>query len=273
MVIKVPDDIKVTRKLRAIQSADVKGYSLLMTNDELHTIQTLKAYRTLMFDLIQKHSGRVVDNPGDNLLAEFGSAVDAVECAVEIQKKIIKENARFVEGKQLKFRIGINIGDVVQDGGRIYGEGVNIAARIESLSDAGGICISRSTYNQVKNKLQLDAEDLGAHTVKNINDPIRVYKIQLDADSPKAPVKKQLGLPEIPSIAVLPFINMSADKDHEYFCDGIAEDILNDLTSIEGLHVVARTSSFAFKGENRDKNRHNNSGNNTLQEANCSNYD
>jgi adenylate cyclase len=252
MVIKVPDNKKVTRKLRAILSADVKGYSLLMADDEIHTIQTLKAYRSLMSDLIQQYSGRVVDNPGDNLLAEFSSAVDAVDSAVEIQKRLTKKNAKFVEDKQLQFRIGINIGDVVQDDDRIYGEAVNIAARIENLSDAGGICISRSTYDQIKNKLQLDTEYLGEHEVKNIKDPVRVYRVLLDADSPKPLVEEQLELPDIPSIAVLPFINMSADKDQEYFCDGIAEDILNDLTSIEGLHVVARTSSFAFKGENRD---------------------
>ena len=252
MVIKVPVDKKVTRKLRAILSADVKGYSLLMAEDEVHTIQTLKAYRSLMSDLIGQHSGRVVDSPGDNLLAEFPSAVDAVDCAVKIQKKLLMENLKFAKGKQLQFRIGINIGDVVQDGGRIYGEGVNVAARIENLSDAGGICISSSTYDQIKNKLQLDAEDLGEHTVKNIKDPVRVYRVLLDADSPKSLAKEQPGLPKKPSIAVLPFLNMSADKDQEYFCDGIAEDILNDLTSIEGLHVVARTSSFAFKGENRD---------------------
>ena len=195
-MIKVPNDKKITRKLRAILSADVKGYSLLMAEDEVHTIQTLKAYRSLMSDLISQHSGRVVDNPGDNLLAEFSSAVDAVDCAVKIQKKLLKENVKLAEGKQLQFRIGINIGDVVQDGGRIYGEGVNIAARIENLSDAGGICISSSTYDQVKNKLQFDAEDLGEHTVKNIKDPVRVYRVPLDADSPKPLSKEQLGLPE-----------------------------------------------------------------------------
>lgn len=133
-----------TRKLRAILSADVKGYSLLMADDEDHTIQTLKAYRQIMSNLIQQHSGRVVDNPGDNLLAEFSSAFDAVECAVQIQSRLKKENAKFVEDKQLRFRIGVNIGDVVQDGDRIYGSGVNVAARIESIAEAGGICISRN---------------------------------------------------------------------------------------------------------------------------------
>ena len=134
---------RVTRKLRAILSADVKGYSLLMADDEAHTIETLKKYRVIMSELIQQHTGRVVDNPGDNLLAEFGSAVDAVDCAMQIQNQLKKENARFVEEKRLQFRIGVNIGDVVHDGDRIYGDGVNVAARIEGLADAGGVCISQ----------------------------------------------------------------------------------------------------------------------------------
>ena len=140
-VISMPTDKKVKRKLSAILSADVKGYSLLMADDEVHTIETLKKYRSLMSALIQQQSGRVVDNPGDNLLAEFGSVVDAVDCAVQIQNRLMKENAKFVKDKRLRFRIGVNIGDVVQDGDRIYGSGVNVAARIEGLADAGGICI------------------------------------------------------------------------------------------------------------------------------------
>jgi len=171
------NDLKVTRKLRAILSADVKGYSLLMADDEVHTIQTLKAYRSLMSKLIELHSGRVVDSPGDNLLAEFGSAVDAVDCAVDVQKKLKKENARYVEGNRLEFRIGINIGDVVQDGDRIYGSGVNVAARIEAIADPGGICISRNTYDQVKDKLELGFDYLGEHEVKNIKEPVRVYRV------------------------------------------------------------------------------------------------
>jgi len=175
-VVNVGNDQKVKRKLRAILSADVKGYSLLMADDEVHTIHTLKTYQKIMSELIQQHSGRVVDNPGDNLLAEFSSAVDAVECAVVIQNKLRKENERFVEDKRLWFRIGINIGDVIQDGGRIYGDGVNIAARIESLADTGGVCISRNTYGHIKNKMDLDIDYLGEHEVKNIKEPVRVCR-------------------------------------------------------------------------------------------------
>ena len=189
---------KVTRKLRAILSADVKSYSMLMADDEIHTIETLKKYRSLMSDLIQSHSGRVVDNPGDNLLAEFGSAVDAVDAAVQIQNKLNKENARFVEDRRLQFRIGINIGDVIQDGDRIYGSGVNVAARIEGIADAGGICISRGTYDHVKDKLDLGFEYLGEHEVKNIEEPVRVYKVLMGAESPKPLVKEKLELPDKP---------------------------------------------------------------------------
>jgi len=184
---------KTTRKLRAILSADVKGYSLLMADDEIHTIQTLKAYLNLMSDLIHQHTGRVVDAIGDNLLAEFGSAVDAVECAVQIQNKLEKENAKFVEDRRLLFRIGINIGDVVQDGDRIYGSGVNVAARIKGISEPAGICISRNTYDQVKDKLDLGFDYLGEHEVKNIEEPVRVYKVLLGTDAPKPWLRSSLN--------------------------------------------------------------------------------
>ena len=174
---------KFTRKLKAILSSDVKGYSLLIVDDEVHTIQTLKAYRAIMSDLIHQKSGRIVDNPGDNLLAEFSSAVDAVDCAVQIQNRLKRANARFVEEKRLQFRIGINIGDVIQDGDRIYGSGVNVAARIEGIADPGGICISRNTYDHVKDKLDLIFDYLGEHDVKNIKEPVRVYKILMGTDS------------------------------------------------------------------------------------------
>jgi len=245
----MPNEQKVTRKLMAILSADAKGYSLLMSNDEVFTIQTLKAYRQFMSNLITHHSGHVVDSPGDNLLAEFSSAVDAVECAVEVQKKLKKENARFVEDKRLEFRIGVNIGDVVQDEDRIYGSGVNVAARIEGLSDSGGICISRGTYDQVKDKLELGFEYLGEHEVKNIKEPVRVYKVLPNTESPKPLVDKQFKLPDKPSIAVLPFDNMSGDPSQEYFSDGLTEQIINGLCKVSNLFVIARNSSFAYKGK------------------------
>ena len=156
-----------------------------------------------MSDLIQQHSGRVVDNPGDNLLVEFGSAVDAVQCSVQIQNRLKKENARYVEDNRLEFRMGINIGDVVQDGDRIYGSGVNVAARIEGIAEPGGICISRNAYDHVKDKLDLGFEYLGEHEVKNIEEPVRVYRVLLDSARPAPLVEEQLELPDKPSIAVL----------------------------------------------------------------------
>jgi TolB-like protein/class 3 adenylate cyclase/Flp pilus assembly protein TadD len=173
----MPTEEKATRKLRAILSADVKGYSLLMADDEAFTIQTIKEYRNIISNCIEQHAGRVVDSPGDNILAEFASAVDAVQCAVEIQRQLKKENDRFVEDRRLEFRIGVNIGDVVHDGDRIYGNGVNIAARIEGLAEPGGVCISRNAYDHIKKKVGFEYEYLGEQPVKNISDPVRVYKV------------------------------------------------------------------------------------------------
>ncbi len=178
----MPNEKKTTRKLTAILSADVKGYSLLMADDESFTIKTLKEYRNLMSTLIQENNGRVVDAPGDNLLAEFSSAVDAVECAVEIQKQLKTKNDQLEEDKKLQYRIGVNIGDVVQDGDRIYGSGVNVAARIEGLADPGGICISRNAYGQIHDKLDLGYEYLGEHAVKNIKKAVRVYRVLLSPE-------------------------------------------------------------------------------------------
>ncbi|MFC1875911.1 alpha/beta fold hydrolase [Thermodesulfobacteriota bacterium] len=240
---------RITRKLRAILSADVKGYSILMADDEVTTIKTLKEYRSIMSGCIDQHGGRVVDAVGDNLLADFGSAVDAIQCAVEVQKELKDKNQDLPKDKRLEFRIGINIGDVVQEGDRIYGNGVNVAARIEGLSDPGGICISRGTYDQVKDKLDVGFEYLGEHEVKNINEPVRVYKVLLDFDPPKPLVKEKLELPDKPSIAVLPFDNMSGDPDQEYFSDGLTEQIINGLCKVSNLFVIARNSSFAYKGK------------------------
>jgi adenylate cyclase len=176
------EEKKVTRILSAILSADVKGYSVLMADDEVYTIETLEAYRHVISNLVSKHSGRVVDSPGDNILAAFRSSVDAVGCAVEIQKDLKQKNADLPTDKRLEFRIGVNIGDVIQEGDRIYGNGVNVAARIEGLADPGGICISRNAYDHVRDKLELGYEYLGEHSVKNIKRPIREYKVLMNPE-------------------------------------------------------------------------------------------
>ncbi len=245
----MPDKKKVTRKLRAILSADVKGYSILMADDELATINTLREHRNIMSACIEYRGGRVVDAVGDNLLAEFGSAVDAVQCSVEIQEKLKNRNQHLPDDKKLEFRIGVNIGDVIQDRERIFGEGINVAARIEGLADAGGVCISRNAYDHVKNKLKLGYEYAGEHYVKNIKEPVRVYRILLDSEPPKPLVNDHLQLPDIPSIAVLPFDNMSGDPNQEYFSDGLTEQIINGLCKVPKLFVIARNSSFAYKGK------------------------
>jgi adenylate cyclase len=170
----------VERKLAAILSADVKGYSRLMGEDEVATVRTLTAYRGVIATLIQQHRGRVVDSPGDNLLAEFASVVDGVECAVEVQRELKSRNAELPVPRRMEFRMGINLGDVIVEGERIYGDGVNIAARVEGLAEAGGISISGTVYDQVKSKLALGYESLGEHAVKNIREPVRVYRVQLE---------------------------------------------------------------------------------------------
>ncbi len=238
------------RKLAAVLSADVHGYSRLMGDDEIDTVRTITTYRNVMTTCIGQHSGRVVDSPGDNLLAEFGSVVDAVKCAVEIQKELKTHNAALPEERRMEFRIGINLGDVIVDGERIYGEGVNIAARIGSLADAGGICVSRNVFDQVSNKLNMGFEYLGEHTVKNIAEPVRVYRAHLDPLTVVPDKSKDLKVPERPSIVVLPFVNISGDPEQEYFSDGITEDLITDLSKISGLFVIARNSAFTYKGKN-----------------------
>ena len=217
----MPDETKPTRKLRAILSADVKGYSLLMADDEAFTIQTIKKYRNIISNTVEQHAGRVVDSPGDNILAEFASAVDAVQCAVEIQKQLKKENDRLIEDKRLEFRIGINIGDVVHDGDRIYGDGVNIAARIEGLADPGGVCISRSAYDQIKKKVGFEYAYLGEQSVKNINDPVRVYKVLMTpaeagkpVDDERKPSKAKwtVAVAAVTSIIILAIVWQLFDK-------------------------------------------------------------
>jgi adenylate cyclase len=342
---------EVKRKLTAILSADVKGYSRLMSEDEAGTIRTLNAYKEMMANLIQQRHGRVVDAPGDNLLAEFASIVDAVQCAVEIQRELKVRNSELPENRRMEFRIGVNLGDVVEEKDRIFGDGVNIAARMESLSEAGGICISGTAYDHVENKLSLGYEYLGEQTVKNIAKPVRVYRVLMEPEAvgkvigekkakprqwqmatmglvigvivvaaavviwklytPSAPQpdvaskekittpqpeepsatipttaapsaepkpkekialpspakvakpsaspapkvevaskeKMAFPLPDVPSIAVMPFVNMSGDPKQEFFSDGITEEIITALSKVRNLLVISRQSTFFYKGK------------------------
>jgi adenylate cyclase len=278
------------RKLTTILSADVVGYSRLMEDNEEATIQTLNTYRNSMSTLIEQHSGRVVDMTGDNLMAEFSSVVDAVKCAVEAQKEIGERNADLPENRRMLFRIGVNLGDIIEEGDRIYGDGVNIAARLEGLAEGGGICISGTAYDQLKNKLELGYEYLGEHNVKNIATPVRVYKALMEPEAvgkiigekrktkrwmavaaaviiliglagwylyikqskriePASVEKMAYPLPDKPSIAVLPFDNLSGDSEQEYFSDGITEQIITSLSKIPNIFVIARNSTFTYKGK------------------------
>jgi adenylate cyclase len=240
---------RAKRKLSAIFSADVKGYSRLMGQDEAGTVNRLKKYRALMTDLIKQYHGRVVDSPGDNILADFASVVDATECAVKVQNELKSKNEEIPKDQRMEFRIGINLGDVIEDGERIYGDGVNVAARIEGLAEAGGICISGTVHDHVEIKLGLEFEYLGEQSVKNIRKPVRVYQIKFDSRISDAEMCRELPLPDKPSIAVLPFVNMSRDPTQEYFCDGITEEIITALANIPLLFVIARNSTFIYKGK------------------------
>jgi adenylate cyclase len=286
---------EVKRKLAAILSADVKGYSRLMGEDEEWTLRTLNTYKEVMRSLVGQYRGRVVDTPGDNVLAEFASVVDAVQCAVEIQQVLRARNALLPETRRMEFRIGINLGDVIEEGDSIYGDGVNIAARLEGLAEAGGICISESAYQQIENKLPLRYEYLGEHQVKNIAKPVKAYRAQIEPGEPSGvKVKDKVGgkswkylfiaatvvviiaatviwqfvwrpshpkielaskdkmafpLPDKPSIAVLPFVNMSEDPKQEFFSDGITEEIITALSKVPRLFVIARNSTFTYKGK------------------------
>jgi adenylate cyclase len=287
-----PESFK--RKLTAILSADVKGYSRLMGEDEAETVKTLTAYRKIMGELIQQHRGRVIDSPGDNILAEFGSVVDAMKCAVKIQETLKRKNAELPANRRMDFRIGVNLGDVIEEEDRIYGDGVNIAARLEGLADGGGICISGTAFDQVKHKLSVGYQYLGKQTVKNIPDPVRAYKVLMESEAagkvigekepketrwgwkavagvavlvlvlggfvwnfywrtpkiePASKEKMAFPLPDKPSIAVLPFVNMSGDPKEEYFSDGLTEQIITSLSLLDKLFVIARNSTFVYKGK------------------------
>jgi adenylate cyclase len=240
---------EVKRKLAAILSADVKGYSRLMGEDEKGTLHTLNVYKEVMGNLVQSYHGRVVDAPGDNVLAEFASVVDAVECAVEIQKELKNRNTELPENRRMEFRIGINLGDVMEERDKIFGDGVNIAARLESLCEAGSICISGTAFDQVEGKTGLEFQYLGKRSVKNIKKPVRAYRVRMEGGIPGVATRQEAPLPDKPSIAVLPFVNMSDDPKQEYFSDGITEEIITWLSKIPTLFVTARNSTFTFKGQ------------------------
>jgi adenylate cyclase len=255
---------RVERRLTAILAADVAGYSRLMGADEEGTLSALKAVRReLANPVVTAHHGRVVKTTGDGILIEFASVVDAVACAVAIQRGMVSRNAGVPDDKRIVFRIGINVGDIIIDEGDIFGDGVNVAARLEALCEPGGVCISRTANDQIRDKLSLAFADLGEQRVKNIARPIRAFGLTAESiaalpeqslpppviSAEPTPVEpKPLTLPDKPSIAVLPFQNMSGDPEQEYFADGIVEDITTALSRFRQLFVIARNSSFAFKG-------------------------
>jgi adenylate cyclase len=241
---------RLQRRLAAILSADVVGYSRLMGSDEAGTLARLKALRRDLIDpTIAAHSGRIVKLIGDGALIEFGSAVDAVACAIEIQKKVREHEAGGSEANPIQFRIGINVGDIIIEGQDIYGDGVNIAARLEGTAESGGISISEDAWRQVQGKVAANFVDVGEQSLKNIARPVRVYRVELGEGGATQPTAPVLALPDKPSIAVLPFQNMSGDAEQDYFCDGMVEDIITALSQFKSLFVIARNSSFTYKGK------------------------
>ena len=241
---------RLQRRLAAILSADVVGYSRLMGLDEAGTLSRLNALRRELLDpAIAAHSGRIVKLMGDGALIEFASAVDAVTCAIEIQKQLREHDAGVSEADPIRFRIGINVGDIIIEGDDILGDGVNIAARIEGIAEPGGISISEDAWRQVQGKVTANFIDIGEQSLKNIARPVRVYRLDLARKAASGPeAARPLAPPSKPSIAVLPFTNMSGDPEQEYFSDGISEDVITDLSKIAGLMVISRNSSFTYKG-------------------------
>jgi adenylate cyclase len=238
------------RQLSAILAADVAGYSRLIGIDEEGTLARLKALRQTLIDpTITEHRGRIVKTMGDGLLVQFVSAVDAVRCAVDIQQRLEEQNTGIAEDRGIALRIGINLGDVVIDGDDIYGDGVNVAARLEALVEPGGVCVSGSVYDQVRDKLNLTFHDTGDQELKNIARPVRVFCLQIAQTSKTSPAPARAHKP---SIAVLPFVNMSGPGEHQYFSDGITEEIITELSRYRSLFVIARNSSFQYRGDNID---------------------
>src|SRR5215469_12766766 len=237
---------RVERRLAAILAGDVAGYSRLMGADEEGTLSRLNAHRGEFLEpKIADHRGRIVKRTGDGVLIEFASAVDATRCAIEIQRGMVERNAAVPQDKRIELRIGIHVGDVIIEDSDIFGDGVNIAARLEGITQPGGICISDDAYRQVRGKLDANFQDAGERELKNIARPVRVYQLQQPGRAMEAPV---LALPDKPSIAVLPFQNLSGDPEQEYFADGMVEDIITGLSRIKWLFVIARNSTFTYKG-------------------------
>ena len=254
---------RVDRRLAAIFAADIAGYSRLMASDEEGTLRQLKAHRKQLIDpKITEHRGRIVKTTGDGALVEFVSVVDAVRCAVDIQRGMNQRNTDVPADRRIQFRIGINVGDIIIDGDDIFGDGVNVAARLEALADPGGILVSSIVHDQVRDKLSFGFEDMGEHTVKNIARPISVHRVSLTEATPPTAVKSATASAKTepstvtrPSIAVLPFANMSGDPEQEYFADGISEEIITGLSRLRWLFVIARNSSFTYKGKAVDIKR------------------
>ena len=251
------EESRAARRLAAILAADVVGYSRLMGDDEEGTLAALKAHRRELIDpLIAQHQGRIVKTMGDGVLIEFASIVDAVRCAVVMQQGMEDRNANVDESERIRFRVGINVGDVIVEDDDIFGDGVNVAARLETLAEPGEICVSATVREHVGKKLPIGFADLGEHSVKNIAQPVHVYRIETRAESksatPDDPESAMLALPDRPSIAVLPFTNMGGDVEQDYFADGMVEDIITGLARIKWLFVIARNSSFAYKGRSVD---------------------
>ena len=241
------------RRLAAILAADVAGYSRLMGASETGTLEALKSHRRDLIDgRIADYEGRIVKLTGDGILVEFASVVNAVACAVEIQRRMAGRNADVAPDKRIEFRIGVHLGDIIHEDGDIFGDGVNVAARIEGIAKPGGVCVSGTVHDNVGNRLDLAFEDLGEPVLKNIDRRVRIYEVVLDAGPPRATAARQAAEPDKPSIAVLPFTNMSGEPEQEYFSDGITEDIITDLSKISGLGVTARNTSFQFKGKSVD---------------------
>jgi adenylate cyclase len=248
------DPMAVSRRLVAVFAADVEGYSRLMGADEVGTLKGLTERRAILDRLIGELRGRIANTAGDSVLAEFGSAVDAVQCAVEAQTALAEANSSQAPDRRICFRIGIHIGDVMVRGGDLFGDGVNIAARLQALAKPGTVCISGATYDQVRKVLSLTFVDLGVQQVKNIEEPVRAYQAGTPSEAREVPARvteteSPPPLPDKPSIAVLPFENMSGDPEQQYFADGMVEEIITALSRFKSLFVIARNSSFTFKGK------------------------